>query len=127
MRSWKQLALGTTIGIFTSLVSIALVIAGWQLFNPQPMLAEVILLLGLLSGAILGPLCVSLKALTHGREHRIVGLLLSIAIAAGIVLVGRYPNGSWLPLAIYATAILNGVMIPQITAVSTSRQSVFRS
>lgn len=127
MRSWKQLALGTTIGILTSLVSIALVIAGWQLFNPQPMFAGVILLLGLLSGAILGLLCVSLRALTRGREHRVVGMLLSIAIAAGIVLIGRYPNGSWLPIAIYATAVLNGLMIPQITAVSTRRQSILHN
>lgn len=127
MRSWKQLALGIIIGIITSLVSIALVITGWQLFNPQPAYAGVILLLGLLSGAVLGLVCVSLKALTHGREHRIVGMLLSIALAAGIVLVGRYPNGSWLPIAIYATAVLNGLMIPQLTAVSTRRQSVLRN
>lgn len=127
MRSWKQLALGTIIGILTSLVSSALVVVGWKLFNPQPILAEVILLLGLLSGAVLGLLCISLKGLTRGREHRIVGLLLSFAIAVAVVLVGRYPNGSWLPIAIYATAVLNGLIIPKITAVSTRRQTVFRS
>lgn len=71
----------------------------------------------LLSGALLGVVSVGLGYLTAGIERSVLVVLISVAVAALVVLVGGYGNGSILPVGIYGLAVVNSLMISRVTSV----------
>ncbi len=124
MRTIKSTILGIGAGALSIIVSLSLVCGGWVLLSGQ--LAELgkIIPVGLLHGLLLSGLSITLYPLVKGYEYRVVGVLVSIALAATFVLVGQFPNGSPVPVALYALALLNGLIAPPVTAGLSQRNNI---
>ncbi|NCF66669.1 MAG: hypothetical protein GWP61_11890 [Chloroflexi bacterium] len=116
MSTVKVIVMGTLIGVTISVLTILVVLAGLMFLTQKATPIIIVALLAILNGAFLGTTSASLGYLTTGRERYVLVLLIELAIAALAVLIGRYGNGSLIPVGIYALAILNSLLISRATA-----------
>ena len=115
MKTLKSIALGTIAGTVLSLLGVALVAGAWLLLTGHVAVLQTVLLIGVLNGAVVGAVGVTVRGLTAGAERIAVAVLVSVAVAALCVMLGSY-EGSMVPVAIYALAIVNGLLIARATA-----------
>jgi len=124
MSTKKIIVLGTLIGFFLSTLTLGATLAGSLLLTGgQATIPGLLALLTLINGTVLGLTSVSVSYLTTGRERSVLILLIGLATAALSVMVGRYEDGSLLPLGIYALAILNSQLISRVTAALVNRSN----
>jgi hypothetical protein len=116
MRTVIRLVLGIMIGVFVSLVTLAMAQIGVNLLTGLETLGRTITVIALLSGAMLGAVSVGLSYLTAGIERILVVMLIGLAVAAVAVIVGQYGNSSILPLGIYGLTVINGLTIARVTS-----------
>lgn len=105
MHHLKLIILGTIIGC----VSGALVTGGWLLAGLTG-LSSAIILFGVMNAALVGGVN-SLRRFFTRMERCALGLSLSLATAALVVIAGRFHAESAVPLAIYLLALLNGILV----------------
>ncbi len=117
MRTVARFILGMLLGVLVSLMTLGIAQIGINLFTGLETLGRTIVVVGLLSGALLGAVSVGLSYLTVGIERILVVMLIGLSIAALAVIVGQYGNGSYLPLGIYGIAVVNGLTIARVTSV----------
>jgi peptidoglycan/LPS O-acetylase OafA/YrhL len=111
MRSIKIIVMGTISGMLVGSVSLALAYAGLIFGGVANRLPAAIMVSTLAGSIIAGALCMALGYLLTNRERSLVAPLVTMAVAALVVLPGNYGNGSLVPPAIYSLAILNGLII----------------
>lgn len=111
MRSLRLTILGTIIGLIMGTVSVVIAYTSLSLGGERIELPAAIVLLAIGGSTLAGGLCVCLRCLVTRRERSVLASLFGAAVASVIVLTGNYANGSQLPLLIYATAIVNGLLV----------------
>jgi hypothetical protein len=116
MSTLKVIVLGTLIGVVISILTLGLALAGMLLLTGQVAIIESMVFPALINGALLGATGVTLSYLTSGRERYVLVLLIGLVIAALAVMVGRYGNGSLIPVGIYVLAMVNGLLTSRATA-----------
>ena len=117
MRPVTRIVLGIMIGVFLSLITLSVALAGARVLLDLATIGRTAAAATLLSGALLGAVSVGLGYLTVGRERNVLVLLIGLGIAALAVMLGRYGNGSVLPLGIYSLAVVNSLVIARATTV----------
>ncbi len=117
MRPVTRIVLGIMVGVFLSLITLSVALAGARVLLGLATIGRTAAAVALLSGALLGAVSVGLGYLTVGRERSVLVLLVGLGIAALAVMLGHYGNGSVLPLGIYSLAVVNSLMIARVTAV----------
>lgn len=116
MSTLKVIVLGTLIGVAISILTLGLALAGMLLLTGQVAIIESMVFPALINGALLGATGVTLSYLTSGRERYVLVLLIGLVIAALAVMIGRYGNGSLIPVGIYVLAMVNGLLTSRATA-----------
>ncbi len=116
MSTLKVIVLGTLIGVVISILTLGLALAGMLLLTGQVAIIESMVFPALINGALLGATGVTLSYLTSGRERYVLVLLIGLVIAALAVMIGRYGNGSLIPVGIYVLAMVNGLLTSRATA-----------
>ena len=77
-------------------------------------------LFSFVTGTTIALFCLLFGYLFNVRERLLLGTLISLALAATNILNANFANESLLPLAIYAIALANGLLVGAVTtAVST--------
>ncbi len=117
MRSAIRIVLGIMVGVLLSLMTLIVAQAGASALLGPAAFGRAVMVSVLLSGALLGAASVGLGYLTAGIERSVLVLLIGLGLAALVVLLGRYGNGSILPLGIYSLAVVNSLTIARVTAV----------
>jgi hypothetical protein len=117
MSTVTRIVLGIVVGILLSLMTLAAGLASVKLLAGVTTISGTMTAIALLSGAFLGAVSVVLGYITTGKEHSVLVLLISLAVAALTVMFGRFGNGSLFPLGIYSLAVVNSLMISRVTAV----------
>jgi hypothetical protein len=117
MSTVTRIVLGIVVGILLSLMTLAAALASVKLLSGVTTISGTVIAIALLSGAFLGAVSVVLGYITTGKEHSVLVLLISLAVAALTVMFGRFGNGSLFPLGIYSLAVVNSLMISRVTAV----------
>ena len=78
--------------------------------------------------ALVALLCCTLRHSFSQRERLALGVLISLALAAANVLSGNFANGnpahSLLPLAIYAIALLNSLIVAPLSMAVTEHFAI---
>jgi hypothetical protein len=123
MSTAKTIVLGILIGIVISILTLGAALAGLVLLTGKASIIETLILSAVVSGALLGATSVTLSNLTSGCERYVLALLIGLVVAALAVMVGHYPNGSLIPVGIYALAITNSLLISRTTAVLNPRSN----
>lgn len=116
MSTLKVIVLGTLIGVVISILTLGLALTGMLLLTGQVAIIESMVFPALINGALLGATGVTLSYLTSGRERYVLVLLIGLVIAALAVMIGRYGNGSLIPVGIYVLAMVNGLLTSRATA-----------
>ncbi len=117
MRPATRIVLGIVVGVLLSLMTLIAAQAGASALLGPTVIGRTVAVTTLLSGALLGAASVGLGYLTDGIERTVLVLLIGLGLAALVVLLGRYGNGSILPLGIYSLAVVNSLTIARLTAV----------
>ena len=121
MRPVTRIVLGIVVGALLSLVTLTVALAGVRVLLGLATIGRTAAAVTLLSGALLGAVSMGLGYLTVGRERTVLVLLIGLGIAALAVMLGRYGNGSALPLGIYSLAVVNSLIIARVTTVLVHR------
>lgn len=101
------------------LVTVGLVLSADWAGTVSGKTAVSLLLFSCLISTLVALLCCTLRHSFSQRERLALGVLLSLALAAANVLSGDFTRDSLLPLAIYAIALLNSLIVaPLSTAVT---------
>jgi len=110
MRSRTAVVLGTIVGLIVGTVSLLVayygIMSGGASALPLPLIVSAVA-----GGTAAGAAGVLVGCLLTSRERTLVTPLISVAIAAIIVLPGNYSNGSLVPPVIYGMALINGLII----------------
>ncbi|MDX1413431.1 MAG: hypothetical protein R3293_04520 [Candidatus Promineifilaceae bacterium] len=124
MSSIRIILLGTILGIILSVLSLGSAYVAASILTGTSQLPLVIIVSTIVNGAILGTTSIGLSYLTSGYERTLLVLLVSLATAALTVMLGRYADGSLLPLGIYSLAVLNSFLISKATGRITHRSQL---
>lgn len=116
MRSLRIFLLGTAAGVMLSLLNLIITYAGQLVLIGRPGLPLALIVSGVAVGIVAGGAGVAVSRLSAGGERVLLVLLISAAVASIAVYSGGYGNGSRIPVAIYALALLNGLLIAGVTA-----------
>jgi len=116
MSTTKIIVLGTLTGVVISILTLGLALAGMLLLTGKVAIIDSVVLSTLVNGTLSGATSVTLSYLTNGRERYVLVLLIGLVIAALAVMVGRYGNGSLIPVGIYVLAIVNSLLTSRATA-----------
>ena len=110
--------------LFANLISLGTVTAVFvtDLSGQLPFGTAVSLLLfGLMTASTVTLFCTLFGYLFNRRERVLISILISLALAATNVLNGEFASYSLLPLAIYAIALLNGLLVSLLVTAVSSR------
>lgn len=116
MRSLRTVILGTGAGVALGAISLMLVHAGLSLSGGRVALPPAVMLSAVGGGALAGTVGVVLGCLVTRRERTILSTLVTLALAAAVVLGGHYANGSLVPVAIYGLALVNGPIVARVVS-----------
>lgn len=123
MSSLRALTIGTIIGTIVGILSLAIAYAALSISGVQGILPKAVILSAIVGSAASGSSGVILGCLLTTRERSITAALISLAVAALILLPGNYADVSLLPALVYAMAIMNGLVVARAVSPFCSQPS----
>ncbi len=111
MRSLRVIVLGTVVGLMLGLLSLLIAYIGLSLSVENGGLPPAVVGSTMSGSTLAGTIGVALGCLVTRLERSILTTLVTVAVAAAIVLPGNYANGSLIPPVIYGMAIVNGLLV----------------
>ena len=111
MSSLRALTIGTIIGTIVGGLSLAIPYVGLSISAGRTTLPTAVMLSAVMGSAVAGSSSVILGCLLSSLERSMATILITLAVAALIVLPGDYANSSLLPAFVYAMAVANGLIV----------------
>lgn len=111
MNSLRGIIAGTFVGSIVGIFSLAIAYAGLSISGTGAVLPTAVVLSAVMSSAAAGSSGVILGCLLTSLERSATTALISLAVAALIILPGDYANSSLLPVFVYAMAVANGLIV----------------
>ncbi len=111
MRSLRNSVLGTVIGMLVGAAALVVPYLALLIGRGAAALPAAVLISTIGGGAVTGALCASAGCLVTKRERSLLGVLTAVAAASLTVLPGHYANGSAIPPALYAAAVITGLLV----------------
>lgn len=108
MNSVKATLMGILTGIILGALSVAL--GGQRLLAGSASVVGLLVAISVLHGALAGGVS-SLCRIFSSVERYALSVLVNVALAALVVIVGQFGSGSLAPLLIYALAVINGLLV----------------
>ena len=102
-----------------SLVTVGLALSADWAGTVSAKTAVSLLIFSSLISTLVALLCCTLRHSFSQRERLALGVLISLALAAANVLNGNFTHQSLLPLAIYAIALLNSLIVAPLSMAVT--------
>ena len=111
MSSLRVIVMGTVVGAMVGVISLAIAYAGLSISGARAILPMAIVVSAVVGSTAAGFTGAILGYLLTRLERSATGALISVAVAALIVLPGNYANSSLVPVLIYVMAIVNGLIV----------------
>lgn len=111
MRAIRNVLLGAFAGTVIGTLTLILLYASFFLASARANVPQALVVSTVAGSAGAGVFGVAIGCLVSSRERSIVAVLLAVAVAALFVLPGGYGNNSYVPPAMFAMAIVNGLLV----------------